>query len=77
MDERIDAGNLFMDEGLVRKSSKMTEVIERREKMKVKKVMLGEEHREQVKQIYETIMPVKFRWGGSGFIKVRASSFFG
>ena len=66
-----------MDEGLVRKSSKMTEVIERREKMKVKKVILGEEHREQVKQIYETIMPVKFRWGGSGFIKVRASLFFG
>ena len=55
----------------------MTEVIERREKMKVKKVMLGEEHRDQVKQIYETIMPVKFRWGGSGFIKVRDSSFFG
>ena len=42
----------------------MEEVIERREKMKVKRVMLGEEHREQVKKIYETIMPVKFRWGG-------------
>ena len=53
----------------------MEEVIKRREKMKVKRVMLGEEHREQVKKIYETIMPVKFRWGGLGFIKVRASSF--
>ena len=47
------------------------QVLKRRDKMNVDQVGLTEEHKVKVKQIYETIVPVKFRWGGSGFLKVR------
>ena len=43
--------------------------------MQTRTVELTEEHKAQVKEIYDTIVPVKFRWGGNGFIKVRTSFF--
>lgn len=63
----------FNDKKYVRDKKLKNQVIERREKMKTDKVELTEEHKADVKKIYETIIPVKFRWGGSGFIKVRTS----
>ena len=65
----------FNDKKFVSKTKLQSQVVERREKMGTEKVVLTEEHKAQVKRIYETILPVKFRWGGSGFIKVRTSSF--
>ena len=61
----------FNDKNFVRDKRLKIQVLKRREKMNVDQVGLTEEHKVKVKQIYETIVPVKFRWGGSGFLKVR------
>ena len=65
----------FNDKNFVRDKRLKIQVHKRREKMNVDQVGLTEEHKVQVKQIYETIVPVKFRWGGSGFLKVRTKHF--
>ena len=42
-----------------------------RESLDTDKLEVTEEHRQMVRAIYDTIIPIKFRWGGHGFLKVR------
>ena len=65
----------FNDKKFVKEKKLKQQVIQRREKLQTRTVELTEEHKAQVKEIYDTIVPVKFRWGGNGFIKVRTSFF--
>ena len=38
--------------------------------MESTKIELTEEQRATISSIYDTIIPVKFKWGGMGYIKV-------
>ena len=55
----------------MRNKKEREEVLKHRETLQTKNIEFTEEHKKSIKDIYDTIIPVKFRWGGTGFIKVR------
>ena len=45
-----------------------------REEMETDKIKLTEKQKAAIASIYDTIVPVNFRWGGKGFMKVSLES---
>ena len=41
-----------------------------REAMETDKIELTEKQKSAISRIYDTIVPVKLRWGGKGYMKV-------